>query len=288
MARTIAEIQTDLTTTLVNEMASIDVTINPATWSKTNLLRLITYVVAVCQWTIEQLQDIHKAEVNDLIAQKKPHSLRWYAEKAKAFQFGYNLVADEDFYDNTGLADDVLEASKVVKYAAVVRQRRPNGRVFLRIKVAAANGTNLSPLTEEQLKALREYFDRIADAGVDIEIDSLPADRLKLRLQIYYNPLILGANGNRLDGTEDKPVPNAIRNYLQNLPFNGLFVLAQLTDALQAVEGVEIPHLLECYTSYGNLPLTSVDVEYVPDSGYLVIDEDDLKNIIYLPHSQIN
>ncbi len=288
MARTIAEIQTDLTTTLVNEMASIEITINPATWSKTNLLRLITYVVAVCQWTIEQLQDIHKTEVNDLIAQKKPHSLRWYAEKAKAFQFGYNLAADEDFYDNTGLPDDIIEVSKIVKYAAVVRQRRPNGRVFLRIKVATTNGANLSPLTEEQLKALREYFDRIADAGVDIEIDSLPADRLKLRLQIYYNPLILGANGNRLDGTEDTPVPNAIRNYLQNLPFNGLFVLAQLTDALQAVEGVEIPHLLECYTSYGNLPLTSVDVEYVPDSGYLAIDEDDLKNIIYLPHSQIN
>lgn len=286
MARTIPEIHADITSTLVNELAAVEIIINPATWSKTNLLRLITYIIAVCQWTIEQLQDIHKAEINDLIAQKKPHSLRWYAEKAKAFQFTYNLVPEQDYYNNTGIPDDKLETSKIVKYAAVVRQRRANGRIFLRIKVATTAGTDLARLTEEQLDALREYFNRIADAGVDIEIESLIADRLKLRLKIYYNPLILGSNGSRLDGTDNKPVPNAIRNYLQNLPFNGLFVLAHLVDALQAVEGVEIPHLIECYTSYGNLPLTSVDVEYVPDSGYLRIEDVDL-NVQYLPHSQI-
>jgi hypothetical protein len=286
MARTITEIHADITNTLVNELAAIEITINPATWSKTNLLRLITYIVAVCQWTVEQLQDIHKAEVNDLIAQKKPHSLRWYAEKAKAFQYGDDLVTEQDYFDNTGIEDDVVEASKIVKYAAVVRQRRANGRIFLRIKAATTNGADLAKLEEEQLNALREYFNRIADAGVDIQIDSLVADRLKLRLKIYYNPLILGANGSRLDGTDNAPVPNAIRNYLQNLPFNGLFVLAHLVDALQAIDGVEIPHLLECYTSYGNLPLTTVDVEYVPDSGYLRIDDVDL-SIEYLPHSHI-
>ena len=286
MARTITEIQTDITSTLVTELASIQITIDPSTWSKANLLRLVTYIVAVCQWTIEQLQDTHKAEVNDLIAQKKPHSLRWYAEKARAFQFGYDLVPEEDYYNNTGIADDVVNASLIVKYAAVVRQRRPNGRIYLRIKAARTNGTDLAPLNDTQLEALIEYFNRIADAGVDIEIDSLPADRLKLNLNIYYNPLILGSNGSRLDGTDNAPVPNAIRNYLQNLPFNGLFVLAQLEDALQAVDGVEIPHLLECYTSYGSLPLTTVDVEYVPDSGYLRIDDADL-NIQYIPHSHI-
>ena len=67
MARTITDIHADLTSTLVTEMAAINITINPATWSKANLLRLITYVVAVCQWTIEQLQDAHKAEVNEII-----------------------------------------------------------------------------------------------------------------------------------------------------------------------------------------------------------------------------
>ncbi|OQP45900.1 hypothetical protein A4H97_32175 [Niastella yeongjuensis] len=286
MARKITEIQADITSTLVTEMAAINITINPATWSKANLLRLITYIVAVCQWTIEQLQDAHKAEVNELIATKKPHSLRWYAEKAKAFQFGDNLVPENDYYDNTGIPEDEIENAKVVKFAAVVKQKRANGRIYLRVKVARANGADLAPLDTDQLDALREYFNRIADAGLDIEVDSGVADLLQLKLRIYYNPLILGANGSRLDGTDNIPVPNAIRTYLQNLPFNGLFVLAQLVDALQAIEGVEIPHVLTCQTSYAQFPPTSVDVEYVPDSGYLRIDEDSLKNIEYIAHSQ--
>jgi hypothetical protein len=285
MARTITEIQADITSTLVTELAAVNITINPATWSKANLLRLITYVVAVCQWTIEQLQDTHKAEINELIATKKPHSLRWYAEKTKAFQLGRDLVPEQDYYDNTGMADDVVEASKVVKFAAVVRQKRPNGRIFLRIKAATTNGTDLSKLAPEQLLALTEYINRIADAGVDIEVDSQDAEQLRLGLTIYYNPLILGANGSRLDGTDPSPVPNAIRAYLQNLPFNGLFVLAHLVDALQAVEGVEIPNLTSCSMSKGELGFFSVDVEDVPDSGYLRIDDDAL-DITYLSHNQ--
>ena len=286
MARTITDIHADITNTLVTEMAAINITINPATWSKVNLLRLITYVVAVCQWTIEQLQDAHKAEVNELIAAKKPHSLRWYAEKTKAFQLGDNLVSEQDYYDNTGISEDDLEAAKVVKYAAVVRQNRPNGRLFLRIKAATTSGTGLTKLETPHLLALTEYINRIADAGVDIEVSSTDAEQLKLDLTIYYNPLILGANGSRLDGTDPSPVPNAIRAYLQNLPFNGLFVLAHLVDALQAVEGVEIPNLTSCSMSKGALGFFSVNVEDVPDSGYLRIDDTDL-SIIYLSHSQI-
>jgi hypothetical protein len=285
MARTITEIQTEIINTLVTEMAAVNITINPATWSKTNLLRLITYIVALCQWTVEQIQDVHKAEINELIAQKKPHSLRWYAEKAKAFQIGHNLVAEHDYYDNTGISDDDVETSKIVKHAAVVRQRRLNNRVYLRIKVATSSGSDLAPLQEAQLIPLQEYFDRIADAGVDFEISSSQPDRLILSLRVYYNPLILGKNGSRLDGTDNAPVPNAIRTYLQNLPFNGLFVLAHLVDALQAVDGVEIPHLTSCTASYGNVS-TAVAVEYVPDSGYLRIDDADL-NIEYIAHSQI-
>jgi hypothetical protein len=286
MARTITEIHADITSALVNEFAAIDITINPATWSKANLLRLITYIVAVCQWTIEQLQDAHKAEINELIATKKPHSLRWYAEKAKAFQLGDNLVPETDYYDNTGKSEDEIEAAKVVKFAAVVRQKRANGRVYLRIKAATTIGADLTRLDEPHLLALRAYFDRIADAGVDMEVHSEVADRLILKLTIYYNPLILGDNGSRLDGTDNAPVPNAIRAYLKNLPFNGLFVLAHLVDALQAIEGVEIPHLTECQTSYAQFNPTSVNVEYVPDSGYLRIEDADL-DIDYLPHSQI-
>lgn len=286
MARTIKAIQQQAIDTLVTELAAIDIIIDPVTWSKTNLLRLITYVFAVCAWALENLFDTHKAEITEEIAAKKPHSLRWYAKKAKAFQIGYNLVPERDYYDNTGLTDSKIAASQIVKYAAVVRQQRANQRIFLRIKVATIKNNDLAPLDEGQLKPLREYFERIADAGVDYEINSQSADRLVMRLKIYYNPLILTAEGSRIDGTDSEPVPNAIRNYLQNLPFNGLYVLAHQVDALQAVEGVEIPHIVGASATYGLLPLSSVDVKYYPDSGYLRIDKNDL-SIEYIPQSQI-
>ena len=286
MARTIKVIQQQAIDTLVTELAAIEINIDPATWSKTNLLRLITYVFAFCAWALENLFDTHKAEITEVISAKKPHSLRWYAEKAKAFQFGYNLVPERDYYDNTGLTDDEIEKSQIVKYAAVVRQRRANQRIFLRIKVATIKNNDLAQLDEDQMKPLREYFDRISDAGVDYEIDSLPADRLVMSLKIFYNPLILTAEGSRIDGTDSEPVPNAIRDYLQNLPFNGLYVLAHQVDALQALEGVEIPHIVSVSATYGLLPLKSVDWEYLPDSGYLRINSTDLL-IEYVPHSQI-
>lgn len=288
MARTIKVIQQQAIDTMVTEFAAIDITIDPATWSKTNLLRLLTYVFAVCAWALENLFDTHKAEVSEEISAKKPHSLRWYAEKAKAFQYGYNLVTEQDYYDNTNLTDDEIEASQIVKYAAVVRQRRANSRIYLRIKVATTNGNDLAPLSNVQLSALQEYFNRIADAGVDLEITSGPADYLKLGLKIFYNPLLLTAEGSRIDGTSGTPVPDAIREYLKNLPFNGLYVLAHQVDALQAVEGVVIPHITEASATYGSL-LTSVDVEYIPDSGYLRVDDIELEHSIeYLPHSEIS
>jgi len=196
-------------------------------------------------------------------------------------------VPEHDYYDNTHVDEDAVEASKVVKLAAVVRQKRANGRYFLRIKVATPLGADLSPLLPEQLTAFKEYIDKIADAGTDLEVDSLVADRLKLTLTIYYNPLVLGTNGSRLDGTDNSPVPDAIRAYLQNLPFNGLFVPVNLIDALQAIEGVEIPHLTECAASFGNQPLSSVPHEYVPDSGYLRVSDADL-TLHYVAHSQAN
>jgi hypothetical protein len=285
MARTIKVIQQQVIDTLVSELAAIDIVIDAATWSKTNLFRLLTYVFAVCAWALENLFDTHKTEVTEEIAAKHPHTLRWYAEMAKNFQAGYDLAPERDYYDNTGLSDDEIETSKIVTYAAVVKQRRPNGRIFLRIKVATSNNTDLAPLSTDQLKALQEYFNRIADCGVDFEITSQPADRLILHLKIYYNPLILTAEGSRVDGTESEPVINAIREYLQNLPFNGLYILASQIDALQVVEGVEIPHLVEASASYGLLSPNSIDVEYLPDAGYLRIDDADL-TIEYVPHSQ--
>lgn len=283
MARTINEIFTDK----MNRVAA-DATLGPllTSTSQVAVFRLLLYISAVCDWTLENLHDLFKTEVNETIAAMKPHSLRWYAEKSKAFQYGHNLVQDADYYDNTGLTPSQIDASKIVAYAAVVEQQQLPG-VRLRIKVAKIVGSDLGPLSAPELSAFQAYMQRVKDAGVKFGansegITSTAADALKLSLRIKYNPLVLDGNGQRIDGTVTTPVPDAIRNFLKNLPFNGVFSTAKLVDAVQAVDGVDDVKVDLVQTKYGALPFTSVDIDYIPDSGYLRIDNADL-TIQFIP-----
>lgn len=280
MARTIDEIQQSMLAEI-----QADPVLSPVatSTSKTAIYRLFTRIVASCAWTVEVLFDTLKAEVNEILAALKPHTLRWYARKAAAFQYGYSLPIDSDTYDNTGVSEEDLEASLIVKYVAVTEGTVDNR---LRVKVATET-TDLTPLSAPQLEAFTEYISRIKDAGVRINIESNVADKIKLSLKIYYDPLILNGEGQRIDGSDAEPVQTAVKTYLKNLPFNGVFVLAYLTDSLQKVDGVVIPHIVSCETSYGILPFTSVDVQYLPDAGYLRFENEADLTIEFLPQTQL-
>lgn len=232
--------------------------------SKVSLWRLTTRIAAFCAWTVEVLHDTFKGEVNDTIALLKPHTLRWYATIAKAFQYGYSLPPDTDTYDNSALTPDQIAASQIIKYVAVTEGLDK----ILRIKVAKQT-TDLTPLTTPEKTAFSDYMSRVKDAGVALQIDSNNPDSLKLHLKIFYDPLVLNSNGGRIDGADAEPVQNAIDTFLKNLPFNGTFVLTYLLEALQQVSGVVIPSIVSAETKYGAFPFTTVDVKYVPDAGYL-------------------
>lgn len=287
MARSIKDIQNTITTQYVSEMAAIGRTVDPSNWSKTNVEQLIIFVFASAAFVLESLFDVLRSEVDTTISQLKPHSIRWYAAKAKLYQHGYALPSGSDVYDNTGISDADIAASKIVTYAAVVEQVNAYGRVSLRIKLATDDGNDLTSLSGAQLAGVKEYFQRVKDAGVALTIDSLPADNLKIQIEIAYDPLILNAQGARLDGTDSDPVGNTIREYLKNLPFNGTFVLAYLTDEMQSVDGVVIPTILGAQTKYGNRDYESVNVKYNPDAGYLRIYDDADLLITYTAQSAI-
>ncbi len=278
MARTITEIQK----IMLDEKAAQPTLDSLNSTSNTAIWRLIFYIVAVAIWSLEKLYDIFIAHVNETIATLKPHSNRWYATKAKAFQYGYDLITETDTYDNSGLTDAEIDDSLIIDYAAVVDQDRG-----IRIKVATLVADELDALSEAQLLAFSEYMERVKDAGVKLLITSGTADSLKLSLQVYYNPLVLNASGQRLDGTDVEPVLNGIKNYLKNLPFNGVFVTEYLIDALQQVDGVVIPHVLLASARYGVLPYSNFPVKYVPDAGYLRIINDADVTIEFIAQSVI-
>ena len=268
MARTIAHIQQTIIDN-VNSNATLNTELTST--SATAIWRLWAYIVAVAIWALENLFDLHKSDVDETIAAMKPHSLRWYAERAKLFQYGYSLPADTENYDNTGIDPSLIEASKIVDYAAVVEQQRG-----LRIKVAKDNGTDLQALITAELNAFKAYMERIKDAGVKLTITSGAADLLKLNLTIKYDALVLLPTGGRIDGTSAAPVKDAIKTYLKNLPFNGILSTMKLIDAIQAVEGVKDLNLTNIQAKYGALAFTTVVISYTPDAGYLRIEDADL------------
>lgn len=285
MARSIIEIEKEITD---NVSADAVLQTELTSTSTVSIWRLWANIVATAINGLEKLWDAFRAEVIDLLSRLKPHSLRWYAERFKAFQLGIPLLPDSDQYDNSGYTNQQIIDSKVVRFVAVTEEERPGLRTFLRAKLAGFNGTDLVQLPEPTLVAIRAYCKRFKDAGVKVVVESLPPDKITMKWKVFYDPTILAANGSRLDGTSSQPAKDAITGYLQQLPFNGLYVRALHVDHVQKVDGVVIPEIDECLATYGLLAFSNVNVEYQPDAGWLRFVDDNIDlQIQYIPHDAI-
>lgn len=240
------------------------------------LFDLFSYFV----FLLENLFDTHKKEVQDILEQSMPHRPSWYRTKAKAFQYGFALIMDTDKFDNTVFTAEQIEASKIVKYAAVTQSA---GQLL--IKIATESAGVLSPITAPQKASFDAYIAEVADCGVKyIVVNHLP-DILLLNLQIFRDPLVLNGEGMSIVNG-NYPVQHAILEYMKELPFNGELVLAHLVDKLQLVEGVRIPHIINAESQIIDintnqyLSAQPINVKTVPESGYFTIPNFD--NVSYV------
>lgn len=281
MAQSIEEIQNEIIAAKEAQpaLAALNST------SKVSIWRLWTYVFAAASWTQQKKQDMHKAEVLDIIENQSAHRVSWYKEKALAFQMGHALIPDSDQYDNTGLTESEIDAARVVKFADAEEVYDIFGNVKgITIKVARLVAGDLAPLTDVQMAAFMIYWKRVKDAGVNVYGRTSVADKLRTELTIYYDPLVLSSTGERLDGTDSTPVQDSLDNYLKNtLNFNGEFVTLDMVEALKTVEGVVIPHVESIEAKFVDLDFTPIPVRYPPDSGYLRIEPSDL-TINWIPY----
>lgn len=241
-------------------------------FSPSSIESIIFYSVAFVMFVLYSFFDFLKTEINTDIINYTHPTLKKYAEKIKTFQYGYTPIAETDLYDNTGLTDAEIEARQVIKYSAAIEQVFSNGLFGVRIKVAGEDGGGERiQLPTPQLDAARSFLPRFKEPGVYCEITSDDADRLKLIIKAYYNPLVLNSVGQRLDGFNNTPLQDAIDSFLKNLPFNGRFNLTKLVDAMQEVDGMVDPVIVSAQTRYAALSWTAVVDEVIPDSAYLKI-----------------
>lgn len=284
MARTISEIKKQMTDSFIGDpeiIARYELTVGNSfeqEFSAVSIESILFGIVAFCIWTLEKLFDIHLTAVKDYIAAMKPHSKRWYETMSLRYQHGYGLPQDEINYDNTGLTDEDILASKVVAYASCAD--RPGGIV---LKTARNVGGELQPLSTEQHDGYKSYIHLVKDAGVKIWYINAEADWLKLVINVYYDPLVLNAQGKLITDGTTEPARDAIYAFLKEQPFNGLFVPTFLVDRLQAAKGVGVPSLELCQSKYAAFDYENVPALGVrPYAGYLKIPSGNL-TINYYP-----
>ncbi|EGV44330.1 nucleotidyltransferase [Bizionia argentinensis JUB59] len=225
----------------------------------------------------------HVKEVDTKLLNQKNARLPWYRTMALQFQYGFDLVADKDYYDNGSATADQIEASKIIKYAAV-NESDDESRVIL--KIAGEVADELAPIPVPERAAFDAYVKEFRPGGVKVTIINYEPDLLYLNLAIYRDPLVLDANGmSILNG--NYPVNDAIAAYMKLLPFDGAFVifdfLNYIKDNAQGVvtpvavniESAWIDPILEGYGS----PV-SIDVKRIPESGYYKVVNFD--NITYV------
>ena len=287
MARTVEQIKASLAEAFMNDANlalkygfEVGADFND-TFSKVSLESLLLYIVAFAQWTLEKLFDTHTQEVTDYIATMKPHTLRWYQEKAKAFLYGFNLIDGTDQFDTTGKSDEDIAGAQVVKFAAVTESG-----ATLYLKIAGEESGRPKKLDASQKATFEAYLHEYKDAGVRVDVTSEQGDYLRLSLDVYYNPLLLTATGqSKNDGTY--PVEDAIKSYIEQLPFNGEYRNNALVDAIQQTTGVVMVHLHSAAQSVDNVTYNPVAAFCTPFAGYFEYDRDGAKTIQtinYIPY----
>lgn len=249
--------------------------------SKTSIWGLIFYCVAFAMDTLYQMFAMHRTEIDDKIAKQKTHRLAWIQQMYLKFQYGFDLLPESDLFDNGDATEEQIEASKIIKYCAVNESDTEREVI---IKIATESNELLAPIDEDKMEAVLAYTKEIKGTGVPYRIINYLPDLLRLHIRIFRDPLVLDANGmHRLDA--NYPVQDALKEFMKELPFDGALQLQDLSNKLEAVEGVQlvaVDQAMSCWInpdtdSYSDY--RSIDVRKVPESGYFKIENFD--NISY-------
>lgn len=280
MARSLKDIHNGMLSDITsNEVLSAALTSN----SLYAIFRLFTFIIATAIWIHESFLDQHMLEINYKLANQKSGTKPWYRYMALQFQYGFDLVLDKDYFDNGAATAEQIEASKIIKYAAV-NEAEDSSRVILKI-ASEVNGVLSDFDDPAQVEAIEAYINEIRVAGVQVTIINYKADRLYLNLQIKRDALVLNESGmSKVDA--NYPVNEALQEFMKELDFNGELRLSALVDKLQIIPGVIDATLLSAESSwiepalngYGNPQ--PIFISKVAESGYFAIVTFD--NIAYV------
>lgn len=244
MARTVHEIKAQMTdafmadTTIRERYGLRESDTFSSRFSVVSLESILFYIVASAHYVLERIFDKVQEDVMRQINSSVVATIPWYHRQALAYQHGDTLALDEATLQ---WHYPTLEPSRrLIRYASV----KDYGGSILVLVSKEHNGLPV-PLQEDELRAFKAYMTSIKLAGVVLTVRSLPADALTIKARIQLDPMAYLPGGVRIrDG--QRPIEDAIRNYLKGITYGGVFNKTKLVDAIQAVEGVLDVELGDC------------------------------------------
>jgi hypothetical protein len=218
--------------------------------------KLWTYIMAFAVRILQVIQSKFVQEVDNKLTFQRQGSRGWYAEMAKKFQYGYNLVLKSD---NTTGYDIDDPTSRIVAVVAVIEEPA-SGTV--KMKVARVVNGLLSEFTTEQRLAFSNYIESIKFVGTKIDITSTSADLIKYHLNVYYDPTF---NTDSIKAS----VLAALNIYKESIGFDGFIYRQRLIDVVMGVTGVVTTDLVSLQSQRSGEPgFTDIGVKYEIGAGY--------------------
>jgi len=234
--------------------------------SKVAVWRLWMWITAVAIWSLENLWDLFKTELADLISRKDVATTRWYQAICLEFQYGDQLQ-----WNGKRFIYAIIDATKqIIKKAAATEE---NGR--LKIKVGKLSGSSIVPLSSPEQTAFTAYIRLRKIAGTFISIISMNADSLWIGAKVVYDATVLDASGQSLASPGTYPVEDAINAYVSELnnDFNGKFFNSELVmNIKQCPAVVDVTDIVVKVKNVVDNTWITVNSSIVAYSGHFKID----------------
>jgi hypothetical protein len=227
MARSISDINNYIVTNLVAQFALVNITINPTTWSKRNILRNICYSFAIAQNLAEQLQDLAIATMLDIQSKTIAGTKQWLQYKMFLFQYSATNPQVLQVINNVPTYATIDANLRIITACSV------RATITQNVLVKVAKGNPLTALTALELTEAQSYINALGTAGITYVVQSINRDKMFIEGTIFYNGTYSTVIQNNVLGE--------IRNYLYSLSqtdFDGYLYVTNLINFIKSIEGV--------------------------------------------------
>ncbi|KOY85028.1 hypothetical protein AD998_01700 [bacterium 336/3] len=218
--------------------------------SQTALWRSFVKLSAFIINIFEQLFDVFRSEVNQIVEENRVGKTSWYAKKVKEFQLG-DIVNENAEYNK-------LDVTKQIITRVSVREIEVDNRKRLLIKVA--KGEPPEKLSTTEFPQLKQYVERFKFAGVWVDYISQNADDISANIKVYYKDLD--------EATVKSNVESKINEFLNSIDFDGVFTKSKFIPFVESAVGVVAIEINSVTATPEAEASTVIDQFYVSKSGY--------------------